>query len=108
MRCNFALPFGMVMFEIRLPREITAKTHREPASRDLGEAGGYNDRRRGHGPGKARRKSERNREPIRHSDHDIADKGRGGKVLFDMRRRWHAAPEGSLRRQRRKRDDELA
>ena len=44
------------MFEIRLRREITAKTHREPASRDLGEAGSYNDSGRGHGPGKARRK----------------------------------------------------
>jgi hypothetical protein len=32
------------MFEIRLRREITAKTHREPARRDLGKAGGYNDR----------------------------------------------------------------
>ena len=45
---------------------------------------------RGDGPGNSRRKRKRNRQPVRHSNDDVANRFRRGEVVFRMGRGGHS------------------
>jgi hypothetical protein len=70
-----ALKLGAVVFEIRARGKIAAEPHGESACRDLGETRGNDDGCRGNRPCKTRREGERNGQPIRHPNDNIADEG---------------------------------
>ena len=93
----FTPHFRVVMGEIGPRREISTKAHRNGSGDDLGNAG-HNHKPVGDTrPGEARRKCKRHGEPVRHSDHDVADGLRAQKVAFMMRCcRHQAVSEKSL------------
>jgi len=77
-----------VVLGVAPSRQVPAQAHRDRSGRDLGEARDHDDpaAARAREPGGQR---ERHREPVRHSDHHVADPIAGGEVSFDVRRSGH-------------------
>ena len=91
----FTLPLAEIVLGIAACGEVAAQTHRDGAGRDLRHARRENDRSRIDRARQSRCQRERNGQPVRHADDDIADDCRRGEVLLCVRCLWHSLFRGS-------------
>jgi hypothetical protein len=79
-------PLARIMLRLAAAREVAAKTHRDRAGRDLGQARGDHQVADRDSSGDAGSEGERNRKAIRHAHHDVTNGVAGREVLLGMLR----------------------
>ena len=80
----FAVEFRSVMLRIGLSREISAQTHGDRACRNFRQSSRHHNSGRRDRAGESRRERERNGQPVRHADHDVAYCRRGREMLLNV------------------------
>src|SRR5579872_1576784 len=86
---DFAAALGGVMLGVGLGGEVAAESHGDGAGDDFGESRGDDDARGRDCSGESGGEREGDSQAVGHADDDVANRGRGSKVLLKMGDGWH-------------------